>query len=141
MKISFDFDGTLSDQLDGTENFEKDKVIAKLRELQAEHHDIHIVSERYSPENGRKGLINEHIDVLMLAAELGIPGKNIHFTNREPKTDTLLRLSIDQHYEDSEHALRHFLANGNNSSLNFIMVNEFPWKIVNATINELSETE
>lgn len=132
MKISFDFDGTLADDFDGTPNWTKDKVIAKLRELQAEHHDIYIVTKRYSAENAKLGKVNEHVDVFRLAAELGISGQNVVFTNRELKADVLHKLGINQHYENSDIELDYFLRNYKTSSMNFIMVNRAPWKIFNS---------
>ena len=138
MRISFDFDGTLADDFDGSINYEKEKVIAKLKELQSEGHEIHIVTKRYSPEYSNQGKVNEHIDVLRLAAELGIPGRCVHFTNRSFKADKLVELSIDQHYDDCDAELDFFLTNYKNSSMNYIMVNQSPWKIVNAdTIEEV----
>lgn len=129
MKISFDFDGTLADEFDGTVNHQKEKVIAKLKELQAENHEIFIVTKRFSPQNANMGIVNEHIDVLRLASELGISGKNVIFTNRELKADTLHKLSINQHYENSDVELDYFLRNHKVSSMNYIMVNRTPWKI------------
>jgi hypothetical protein len=132
MKISFDYDGTLADDFDGSTNYEKDKVIAKLKELQSENHEIFIVTKRFSPNNAHKGLVNEHIDVLRLAAELKIPGTKVIFTDRKFKADKLIELSIDQHFENSNEELYYFLNNHTNSSMNYIMVSSSPWKIYNA---------
>lgn len=132
MKISFDYDGTLADDFDGSTNYEKDKVIAKLKELQSENHEIFIVTKRFSPNNAHKGLVNEHIDVLRLAAELKIPGTKVIFTDRKFKADKLIELTIDQHFENSNEELYYFLNNHTNSSMNYIMVSSSPWKIYNA---------
>jgi hydroxymethylpyrimidine pyrophosphatase-like HAD family hydrolase len=134
MKISFDFDGTLADDFDGTVNEQKDKVVQKLKELQMQNHEIFIFTKRYSPENAGKGKVNEHIDVLRLAAELGISGKNVVFTNRQLKADKLVEMSIDQHYENSEHELRYYLQNFKNYTMNFIMVNRQPWEVVSGNV-------
>lgn len=132
MRISFDFDGTLADDFDGTPNDQKDRVIAKLRELQAENHEVFIVTKRFSADNSSLGIVNEHIDVYQLASELGISGKNVVFTNRELKADTLHKLAINQHYENSDIELDFFLRNHKMSSMNYIMVNRTPWKIFNS---------
>ena len=141
MRISFDFDGTLADDFDGTFNEQKDKVIAKLQELKKENHEIFIVTKRYSPDNSGKGSINEHIDPLRLAAELGLSGKNVIFTNRELKAATLQNLSIDMHFDNSDVELDHFLRNSKNSSMNWVMVNRQPWKIFNAETDEVEEMQ
>lgn len=141
MRISFDFDGTLADDFDGTFNEQKDKVIAKLQDLKKENHEIFIVTKRYSPDNSGKGSINEHIDPLRLAAELGLSGKNVIFTNRELKAATLQSLSIDMHFDNSDVELDHFLRNSKNSSMNWVMVNRQPWKIFNAEVNEVEEMQ
>lgn len=141
MRISFDFDGTLADDFDGTFNEQKDKVIAKLQELKSENHEIFIVTKRYSPDNSGKGSINEHIEPLRLAAELGLSGKNVIFTNRELKAATLQNLSIDMHFDNSDVELDHFLRNSKNSSMNWVMVNRQPWKIFNAEANEVEEMQ
>jgi hypothetical protein len=140
MRISFDFDGTLADDFDGTFNDQKDKVIAKLQDLKRQSHEIFIVTKRYSPDNSGKGSINEHIDPLRLAAELGISGKNVFFTNRELKAATLQSLSIDMHFENSDVELDHFLRNFKSTSMNWVMVNRQPWQVFNAAA-EVEEME
>lgn len=136
MKISFDY-GTIADEFNGNFNDQKDKVIDKLKQLKKENHEIFIVTNCYSPQNAAQGKVNEHIDVLRLAAELGLSGKNVIFTDRQLKADKLVELSIDQHYESSEEELKYFLNNFKNYTLNFIMVNRQPWEIVNAMITDL----
>lgn len=132
MRISFDFDGTLADDFDGTFNAQKDDVISKLKELKAENHEVFIVTKRYSPSNSSLGAINEHIDPLRLAAECGIPGKNVIFTNREFKAQTLQSMSIDMHFDNSDQELDFFLRNCQGSSMNWVMVNRQPWKMFSA---------
>jgi hypothetical protein len=132
MRISFDYDGTLADGFDGTPNDQKDRVRAKLRQLRSEGHEVYIVTRRYSPENSHRGLVNEHIDVLRLAADLGVPGRNIVFTNRRLKAATLVEMSIDQHYEDCDIELDDFLRNHASTSMNFVMVSRTPWQVVNS---------
>ncbi len=139
MRISFDYDGTLADHFDGSENDQKEKVLAKLRQLQSEGHAIYIVTKRYSPARAHLGLVNEHIDPLRLAAQLSIPGQNVVFTDRALKADRLHELGIDQHYDDCDVELEYFLDRHTNSSMNYVMVSRRPWQIVNARTLETSE--
>lgn len=143
MRISFDYDGTLADGFDGSPNGQKDKVRAKLRQLKSEGHEVFIVTRRYSPEKSTMGLVNEHIDVLRLAAELGVPGKNVVFTNRRLKADTLVALSIDQHYEDCDIELDNFLLKcaAKKVPMYLVMVSRVPWQVVSSITGEAVSTD
>lgn len=93
MNISFDFDGTLKD----------DPMIqdycAEL--IKATNHEVHVITRRYSSDRDEYMLgESEHLEVLTLTQELGIKDKNVHFTDRQMKTEHILDLSIDLHIDD-----------------------------------------
>ena len=77
--VSFDFDGTLSE--------EAVQLIAKQRIKQGDN--VFIVTKRSPSE-----------EVYSLANKLGIKKNNIVFTSGEPKWSFLKRLGIDEHYDD-----------------------------------------
>jgi len=78
-KISFDFDGTLSQ-----------KNIQKLAESKIKNgDDVYIITKRPRSEN-----------VLELASKLGIKEKNVIFTDHEPKWSFIKDLGIDVHYDN-----------------------------------------
>jgi hypothetical protein len=104
MMISFDFDGTLSDEFDGSINTQKEEIqkIAK-NYINAGHHVV-IITKRFGKEFSQLGKINEHIEVFELASKLGI--KSVYFTNREMKFNTIINLKVDIHFENSEYEVQ-----------------------------------
>ncbi len=85
MKISFDFDQTLS--------------LPHVREV-AKHaikqgHDVYITTSRYACSN----LPFHNGDLFEIATHLGIDDENIRFTNGQLKNDWLH--GFDAHYDDS----------------------------------------
>jgi hypothetical protein len=80
-KVSFDFDGTLSQ--------EKVKEIAK--EKIANGDDVYIITKR-----------SEDDYVKNIAKEIGIKASNVIFTNHEPKWSFVKKLGIDTHYDNVE---------------------------------------
>ena len=102
MKISFDFDGTLEDDFDGTFNKQKVEVQRIASNYISQGHDIYIITKRYSPEFKDLGLTNEHLKVWDLAKDLNINQNNCIFTNREWKSDTIKSFGINKHFENSE---------------------------------------
>jgi hypothetical protein len=128
MRVSFDFDGTLADHFDGTPNDQRHKVIERLRQHQREGHEVYIVTKRYSPQNSRLGLVNEHIDPLRLASELSIPRDRVVFTDRSLKADTLHDLGISQHYDDCPHEADYFIRRFPGSGMRYVMVSRSPWR-------------
>lgn len=125
-KISFDFDGTLEDDFDGTINLEKDLVQSCLKQYQELGNDCYIVTKRYSPEYSSLGKINEHIDVFFLASKLGIPGSKVIFTNRKLKAEKLMELGIDIHFENGEYEEKYL--NTFPHDIKLIMVTSPDWK-------------
>lgn len=78
-KVSFDFDGTLSQ--------EKIQDIAK--EKLSNGDDVYIITKRSESQN-----------VLDLAEKIGIKKENVIFTNHEPKWSFIKDLGIDIHYDN-----------------------------------------
>jgi hypothetical protein len=125
-KISFDFDGTLTDDFDGSLNELKDEIQSILKQYKQLGNDVYIVTKRFSPSNSSLGKVNEHIDVLKVASELEISGKNIIFTNRNLKAEKLIELGIDIHFENGDYEL-HYL-NSFKHNINVVMITEPYWR-------------
>ena len=106
-RISFDFDGTLEDDFDNTINYQKEEIQNILTQLQSLGNEIFIVTKRYSDKNCHLGKFNEHMEVYHLALKLKIPDGNIIFTDRELKAETLIRLGVDYHFENSDFEILH----------------------------------
>lgn len=103
MRISFDFDGTLENDFDGTLNLQKIKIQQLAKKYVSEGHTVFIITKRYGPEMITSGLKNEHQKVLILAQILDIPIQNCIFTNREFKHNVIVNQKIDIHFENSEY--------------------------------------
>jgi hypothetical protein len=103
MRISFDFDGTLENDFDGTLNLQKIKIQQLAKKYLKDGHTVFIITKRYGPEFSHLGLKNEHLKVLILAHILGIPLQNCIFTNREFKNNMIVNQKIDMHFENSEY--------------------------------------
>lgn len=101
MKISFDFDGTLDDEFDGSINSQKVEIQEIAKRYVQEGHDVLIITKRYGPENKDLGKTNEHLIVYELAQKLGI--KKVYFTNREMKFSFIIKLNVEKHFENSEY--------------------------------------
>src|ERR1035437_3941085 len=92
LKVSFDYDGTLADDFDGSINKQKDLIRSLARKYIMEGHDVCIITKRYD------------FDVFTLAKDLLI--KKIYYTNREMKFSTIIKLKIDMHFENSEYEVK-----------------------------------
>lgn len=106
MRISFDFDGTLENDFDGTLNLQKIEIQQLAKKYVSEGHTVFIITKRYGPEMANQGLKNEHKKVLILAQILGIPLQNCIFTNREFKNNMIVNQKIDMHFENSEYEVQ-----------------------------------
>ena len=104
MRISFDFDGTLSDDFDGSFNKQKQEIQDIAKKYVDGEHQVCIITKRYGPEFSNMGITNEHKIVFDLAKKLGI--KDIYFTNREMKFSHILALKVDMHFENSEYEVQ-----------------------------------
>tara|TARA_R110000796_G_scaffold248124_1_gene374512 strand:- start:426 stop:785 length:360 start_codon:yes stop_codon:yes gene_type:complete len=90
MKVSFDFDSTLSTSL-----------IQRLAKRHIQYGDeVHITTTR-QPEDDSLGFTNEYL--YKVADRLGIKRENIHFTKYQDKVHFLK--SFDIHYDDDEHEI------------------------------------
>jgi hypothetical protein len=98
--ISFDFDGTLDDDFDGTNNPIKEEIQSVCRDLIHQGKDVCIITKRYGPDSG----MGETDKVYKLAMDLGV--KNIYFTDRELKDSKIKELGIEMHFENSEYEAR-----------------------------------
>jgi hypothetical protein len=87
MKISFDFDGTLS-QI-GIQKFCFDLI--------QKGYDIWITTSRVKEFTGA---IHYHDDLMLVANSLGIPEERIHFTNSEFKAEYLENNNFVLHIDD-----------------------------------------
>lgn len=96
-KISFDFDGTLDDDFDGTDNPQKEEIQNICKYLVEIGKDVCIITKRYGPETN----YGESDIVYKLSSELGV--SNVYFTNRELKDKKIKELGIDVHFENSEY--------------------------------------
>ena len=96
-KISFDFDGTLDDDFDGTHNPQKDEIQGICKSLIEQGKNVCIITKRYGPGTG----MGETDKVYNLAMELGV--KEVHFTNRNLKDEKILELGIQVHFENAEY--------------------------------------
>ncbi len=100
--ITWDFDGTLSDNHDGSLNIYKETAQENLKLTISLGYDVHIVTRRFDEENNHKGLKNEHLPVINMAKKLGVDYSKIHFTNRSWKYETVQRLGSSLHIDDDE---------------------------------------
>jgi len=98
--ISFDFDGSLNDHFDGTENPHKREVRDWAKRLKRRGYDVYIITRRFGPEFPEQGATNEHLKVFKLAKELGIPEDRIIFTNREWKHFFVKKIGACIHIDD-----------------------------------------
>jgi hydroxymethylpyrimidine pyrophosphatase-like HAD family hydrolase len=98
--ISFDFDGTLNNFFDGTENPHKLEVRDWVRRFKRRGYDVHIITRRFGPDNSVLGAMDEHIKVLEVAKELGISEEKIIFTNREWKHSFVKSIGACIHIDD-----------------------------------------
>ena len=98
MRISFDFDGTLDDDFDGTTNKQKKEIQSLAKKYVNEGHDVCIITKRYGHIVSKR---DERIKVFQLAKELGID--KVYFTNREMKFSHIINLKIERHFENSQY--------------------------------------
>ena len=104
MRISFDFDGTLTEP--HIQQICKNKL--------HEGHDVFIITKRYKNPS-------EAPYVYQLAESLGINEKNIYFTDRKWKHGFIHFLEINEHYEDEPYEKELIEENTN---CKVIMINE-----------------
>lgn len=104
MKISFDFDGTLDNEFDGSVNNQKLEIQKLAKKYITDGHDVCILTKRFDEYHPHHGKQNEHVEVYDIARSIGI--KKVIFTNREPKHDFILNLNIDMHFENADYEVK-----------------------------------
>jgi hypothetical protein len=97
ISFSFDFDGTLDDEFDGTPNPQKEEIQNICKSLVEQGKDVCIITKRYSFDTG----MGESDKVYQLALRLGV--SDVHFTNREFKHEKIHELGIQVHFENAEY--------------------------------------
>lgn len=103
IKISFDYDGTLSRHFGGEVNLKEQEIRNLfLNLINDDNVVLYIITRRYGPENPNKLIKNEYQAVFDTLNSLGvnIPMDNIIFTNRKYKYDYINRIGIDIHLDD-----------------------------------------
>lgn len=97
MKVSFDFDSCLSEE-----------IIQKVCRvfLKENKNDVYIITSRLN------NFYNKNYDLYVLADKLGILKENIHFTNEKFKWEKILELKIDLHFDDMEDEVHLINAHG-----------------------------
>jgi len=118
--ISFDFDGTLEDDFDGTPNLQKDEIQNICRELINQGKDVCIITKRYDPTV----YVGESEIVFNLAEKLGI--KKVYFTNRYLKDQKINELGIQCHFENSEYESNIIKLNNPNTLV--VHIENLNWK-------------
>lgn len=119
-KVSFDFDGTLSEHFGGQLNPNKKDIQELFVNLcNSEKYDVYIITRRYGPKYYNKGTRNEHNKVFSLLNELKIelPEENVLFTNREYKFSFIKKLGINLHFDDDMDEHFYIKQNTNASSI------------------------
>ena len=96
-KFSFDFDGTIDDDFDGSINTQKEEIRNICKYLISRGKDVYIITKRYGPGSG----MGETDKVYSIALECGV--KNVYFTNRELKDAKVNELGIQVHFENNQH--------------------------------------
>jgi hypothetical protein len=120
MKVSFDFDGTLS----------RKDVQKFAKELVNSGHEVWIVTSRFDDEYAKKRAwwwVNDQNKILFdVANECGIIPENIHFTNQEPKILFLKDKNYIFHLDDDIIELINILES--KDSCVPLNVGHFSWK-------------
>jgi hypothetical protein len=124
MKVSFDFDGTLSR-----------KDVQKLaKELVSEGHEVWIVTSRFSDEAAKEKnwhwIEGQNQKLFDVAGECGIKKENIHFTCMESKSYFLSGKGFIFHIDDDDIELMDIFENNKFTSDKCFPVNveHFEWK-------------
>tara|TARA_R110000851_G_scaffold47424_1_gene115129 strand:- start:74965 stop:75330 length:366 start_codon:yes stop_codon:yes gene_type:complete len=90
MKISFDFDSTLS----------RDDIQQIADDFIMRGHDVHITTSRHESNKWVQPNLTHNHDLFKIAEELGIPMESIHFTEMKDKVEFLE--GFDMHFDDDE---------------------------------------
>jgi hypothetical protein len=124
MKVSFDFDGTLS----------RKDVQSLAKELVNEGHEVWIVTSRFSDEAAKEKnwhwIEGQNQKLFDVAQECGIKKENIHFTCMESKSYFLEGKGFIFHIDDDDIELMDIFENNKFTSDKCFPVNveHFEWK-------------
>ena len=113
MKVSFDFDSTLSTK-------PMQELCAKFIKLGAE---VYVTTTRRSGMN--EGLVFKNEDLFLVTDKLGIARKNVTFTQYEDKHRFVKQ--FDMHFDDDMHEIYH--------------INNYPTKCMGFLYEELQNTD
>jgi hypothetical protein len=97
MKISFDFDSCLSEEI--IQNLAKIFISSNMCE-------VFIITSRFNDD------FNKNIDILKIADELNIKKENIFYTQSDYKWQIIKKLNINIHFDDMEDEVHLINANG-----------------------------
>jgi hypothetical protein len=124
MKVSFDFDGTLSR-----------KDVQKLaKDLVSEGYEVWIVTSRFSDEAAKDKkwhwIEGQNQKLFDVAKDCGIKVENIHFTNMESKSLFLEGKGFIFHLDDDDIELMDILESNRSTEVKCFPVNveHFEWK-------------
>lgn len=99
MKVSFDFDGTLS----------RSDVQKFAKELVEQGHDVWVVTSRHSDQSAKSKawwwIIDQNKNLFDVSEKCGIKKEHIHFTNGEDKIIYLKDKGFVFHLDDDLHEL------------------------------------
>ena len=119
MKVSFDFDATLSRK--DVQKFAKELVDNGI--------EVWIVTSRFDDETGTQKnwhwIKGQNEKLFIVAKECGIKLENIHFTCMEPKIDFLKGKEFTLHLDDDDIELMNILRSGDNCKP--VNVEHFEW--------------
>ncbi len=124
MKVSFDFDGTLS----------RKDVQAFAKELANEGHEVWVVTSRFSDEASKEKkwywIEGQNQKLFDVAQDCGIKKENIQFTCMESKSIFLKNKEFIFHIDDDDIELMDILENNKSTSDKCFPVNveHFEWK-------------
>ena len=124
MKVSFDFDHTLS----------RKDVQTFAKELVSEGHEVWIVTSRFSDEAAKEKkwhwIEGQNQKLFDVAKDCGIKVENIHFTNMESKSLFLEGKGFIFHLDDDDIELMDILESNRSTEVKCFPVNveHFEWK-------------
>jgi hypothetical protein len=124
MKVSFDFDSTLS----------RKDVQSFAKELVDEGHEVWIVTSRFSDEAGKEKnwhwILGQNQKLFDVADQCGIKSENIQFTCMESKSIFLEGKEFIFHLDDDDIELMDILDNNryNGDKCFPVNVDHFEWK-------------
>ena len=117
-KISFDFDGTLEDDFDGTLNTQKYEIQDICKYFVEQGKDVYIITKRYEDTiEGESGKVYE------MAKKLGV--SKVYFTNRVLKDVKIAELDIELHFENNPNESEVIT---NNSNAFVICIEDSYWR-------------